>query len=56
MDRTIGSYTYSLELYVVTQTVLQQCKDCGDVEAVVKNTFFRTKDKISNEVRCVVHE
>ena len=32
------------ELYVVTQTVLQQCKDCGDVEAVVKNTFFRTKD------------
>lgn len=51
-----GSYTYSLELYVVTQTVLQQCKDCGDVEAVVKNTFFRTKDKISNEVKYVVHE
>ena len=53
---TRGSYTYSLELYVVTQTVLQRCKDCGDVEAVVKATFSREKDKISNEVRCVVHE
>ena len=53
---TRGSYTYSLELYVITQTVLQQCKDCRDVEAVVKSTFFRTKDKISNEVKCVVHE
>ena len=48
-----GSYTYSLELYVVTRTVLCKCKDCGDVEAVVTDTFFRTKDKISKEIKCV---
>ena len=48
-----GSYVYSLKLVAVTQTVFQQCKDCKEVDVAIKNTFFRTKDTVSNEVRCV---
>ena len=51
---TRGSYTYSLELYVVTQTKLQKCSDCGDVQAVVVGSFFRTKDNITNYNHCVL--
>ena len=51
---TRGSYTYALELYVVTQTKLQKCADCNDVQAVVESAFFRTKDKITNYKNCVL--